>query len=149
MLVAALSVSSQQTGYYNGTDGKEGDELKTALHDIINDHVPYSYFSANQESSEVISTDSCVIVIICHRKEVTPILLNHHFNNTGGAVSSGKIKSFLLNLSLLACFVNLVLHNAMPESTNIFVMYGGFGVAALLLFRSIPYLYTSWSSRSR
>ena len=75
--------------------------------------------------------------------------LNHHFNNTGGAVSSGKIKSFLLNLSLLACFVNLVLHNAMPESTNIFVMYGGFGVAALLLFRSIPYLYTSWSSRSR
>jgi phosphatidylglycerophosphate synthase len=75
--------------------------------------------------------------------------LNHHFNNTGGAVSSGKIKSFLLNLSLLACFVNLVLHNAMPESTNIFVMYGGFVVAALLLFRSIPYLYTSWSSRSR
>ncbi|MFK5855700.1 MAG: endonuclease [Bacteroidota bacterium] len=45
MLVAVLSVSSQQTGYYNGTEGKNGDELKTALHDIIKGHVPYTYFS--------------------------------------------------------------------------------------------------------
>jgi endonuclease I len=45
MLIAALTVSSQQTGYYNGTDGKDGDELKTALHDIIKGHVPYTYFS--------------------------------------------------------------------------------------------------------
>lgn len=75
--------------------------------------------------------------------------LNHHFKNSGGAVSSGKTKSFLLNLSLLACFVNLVLHNAMPESTNIFVKYGGFFVAALLILRAIPYLYTSWASRSK
>ncbi len=45
LLVAALTVSSQQTGYYNGTDGKDGDQLKTALHDIIKDHVPYTYFS--------------------------------------------------------------------------------------------------------
>jgi len=41
--------------------------------------------------------------------------LNHHFKNSGGAVSSGKTKSFLLNLSLLACFVNLVLYKAMPD----------------------------------
>ena len=75
--------------------------------------------------------------------------LNHHFKNSGGAVSSGKTKSFLLNLSLLACFVNLVLHNAIPDSTNLFVMYGGFFTAALLVLRAIPYLYTSWSSRSR
>ncbi len=45
MLIAALTVNSQQTGYYNGTDGKQGDELKTALHNIIKDHVSYSYFS--------------------------------------------------------------------------------------------------------
>ncbi len=45
ILVVALNVNSQQTGYYNGTDGKEGDELKTALHDIIKGHVPYTYFS--------------------------------------------------------------------------------------------------------
>ncbi|NIA02682.1 MAG: hypothetical protein GWO88_00490 [Planctomycetia bacterium] len=75
--------------------------------------------------------------------------LNHHFKNSGGAVSSGKTKSFLLNLSLLACFINLVLHDAMPDSTNIFVMYGGFFVAALLVLRAIPYLYTSWASRSK
>lgn len=36
----------QQTGYYNGTSGKEGDELKTALHDIIKDHTPYSYYTS-------------------------------------------------------------------------------------------------------
>ena len=75
--------------------------------------------------------------------------LNHHFKNSGGAVSSGKTKSFLLNLSLLACFVNIVLHNAMPESTNIFIKYGGFFVAALLILRALPYLYVSWSSRSK
>jgi CDP-diacylglycerol--glycerol-3-phosphate 3-phosphatidyltransferase len=75
--------------------------------------------------------------------------LKHHFDNSGGAVSSGKTKSFLLNLSLLACFVNIVLHDAMPDSTNIFVMYGGFFVAALFVLRSMPYLYHSWASRSK
>ncbi len=75
--------------------------------------------------------------------------LNHHFKNRGGAVSSGKTKSFLLNLSLLACFVNLVMHNAMPDSTNILVLYGGYFVAALLVLRAIPYLYTSWASRTK
>ena len=75
--------------------------------------------------------------------------LNNHFKIGGGAVSSGKIKSFLLNLALLACFANIILHNAMPQSTNIFVMFGGFIVAALLVLRAIPYLYTSWASRSR
>ena len=46
LLVATLTVSSQQTGYYNGTEGKDGDQLKTALHDIIKGHVPYTYRSA-------------------------------------------------------------------------------------------------------
>ena len=45
ILVITLNVSSQQTGYYNGTDGKSGDELKAALHNIIKGHIPYSYFS--------------------------------------------------------------------------------------------------------
>jgi CDP-diacylglycerol--glycerol-3-phosphate 3-phosphatidyltransferase len=75
--------------------------------------------------------------------------LKHHFDNSGGAVSSGKTKSFLLNLSLLACFVNIVLHEAMPYSTNKFVMYGGFFVAALLVLRSMPFLYNSWASRTK
>ena len=75
--------------------------------------------------------------------------LKHHFKNSGGAVSSGKTKSFLLNMSLLACFVNIVLHEAMPYSTNKLVMYGGFAIAALLILRSVPYLYTSWASRTK
>jgi len=34
----------QQTGYYNGTSAKDGDELKAALHNIIKGHTPYSYY---------------------------------------------------------------------------------------------------------
>ncbi|RLA41641.1 MAG: hypothetical protein DRR42_24425 [Gammaproteobacteria bacterium] len=95
-----------------------------------------------------------VFLLICGLLLISILLydiwsLNHHFKNSGGAVSSGKTKSFLLNLSLLACFVNIVLHNALPDSTNIFVKYGGFFVAALLILRAIPYLYTSWASRSK
>ena len=95
-----------------------------------------------------------VFLLVCGSLLISILLydiwsLNHHFKNSGGAVSSGKTKSFLLNLSLLACFVNIVLHNALPESTNIFVKYGGFFVAALLILRAIPYLFTSWSSRSK
>ena len=36
----------QQTGYYNGTSGKDGDELKAALNDIIQGHIPYSYYTS-------------------------------------------------------------------------------------------------------
>ena len=36
----------QQTGYYNGTSGKDGDELKAALNDIIKGHIPYSYYTS-------------------------------------------------------------------------------------------------------
>ncbi len=36
-------VSAQQTGYYNGTDGKNGEELKTALNNIIQNHTQYKY----------------------------------------------------------------------------------------------------------
>ena len=45
-LLAVLSVNGQQTGYYNGTDGKDGETLKTALHDIIKGHTPYSYYAS-------------------------------------------------------------------------------------------------------
>ena len=49
LLVALFAISllpAQQTGYYNGVDGKEGDELKAALHDIIKGHTSYSYYSS-------------------------------------------------------------------------------------------------------
>lgn len=37
---------AQPTGYYNGTEGLSGDELKTALHEVIDDHLQFSYFAA-------------------------------------------------------------------------------------------------------
>lgn len=39
---------SQSVGYYNGTDGKTGTELKTALNNIIRNHVDYSYYFAKE-----------------------------------------------------------------------------------------------------
>ncbi|MDD2562646.1 MAG: endonuclease [Salinivirgaceae bacterium] len=38
-----LSMNAQPVGDYNGTEGKTGDELKAALHNIIKDHVAMDY----------------------------------------------------------------------------------------------------------
>ncbi len=35
--------SAQREDYYDGTEGLTGNELREALHDIINDHMEYSY----------------------------------------------------------------------------------------------------------
>jgi endonuclease I len=43
-ILAAVLSFGQQTGYYNGTSGKDGDDLKTALYDIIKGHTAYSYY---------------------------------------------------------------------------------------------------------
>ena len=44
LLIAVRSVSGQvPAGYYDEAIGKTGDELKAALHEIIDDHVEYSY----------------------------------------------------------------------------------------------------------
>jgi endonuclease I len=47
LLFSAMAFS-QQTGYYNGTEGKSGDELKAALNGIISGHTPYSYFFSKE-----------------------------------------------------------------------------------------------------
>ena len=47
-LLIASTMLAQQTGYYNGTDGKDGEELKAALNDIISGHTPYSYYFAKE-----------------------------------------------------------------------------------------------------
>jgi endonuclease I len=41
-------VSAQPTGYYNGTENKQGQELKSALNDIISGHTVYSYFYSKE-----------------------------------------------------------------------------------------------------
>ena len=52
ILVLSLLLTSllmaQQTGYYNGTEGKDGEELKAALNDIIQDHTSFSYFFSKE-----------------------------------------------------------------------------------------------------
>ena len=45
-MLTVFGIKAQQTGYYNGTSGKEGDELKASLHQIIKDHTVYSYHSS-------------------------------------------------------------------------------------------------------
>lgn len=36
----------QEAGFYNGTEGKSGDDLKSVLHETINGHVDFSYSDA-------------------------------------------------------------------------------------------------------
>lgn len=36
-------IKAQPTGYYNGTEGLDGEELKSALHNIIKSHTEFSY----------------------------------------------------------------------------------------------------------
>lgn len=51
LIIALLIVSfagAQPTGYYNGTENKQGEELKAALNDIISGHTVYSYFYSKE-----------------------------------------------------------------------------------------------------
>ncbi|MFW6290615.1 MAG: endonuclease, partial [Mariniphaga sp.] len=43
LLLSQLAIS-QPWGYYNGTENLTGEQLKSALHEIINDHVDFSYY---------------------------------------------------------------------------------------------------------
>lgn len=46
MMAVSFLSQAQSPGYYNGTDGKTGNELKLALHNIIKDHINFSYSDA-------------------------------------------------------------------------------------------------------
>ena len=41
-------------GYYNSAEGLQGDELKAALHDIIDDHTEYPYTSSNTDVWDIL-----------------------------------------------------------------------------------------------
>ncbi|MDA3894324.1 MAG: endonuclease, partial [Salinivirgaceae bacterium] len=47
LLGFSTMVMAQPAGYYNGTEGKTGDELKEALNTIISDHMEWAYFYAS------------------------------------------------------------------------------------------------------
>jgi endonuclease I len=42
-LISGIVAIGQPTGYYNSTEGKDGEQLKAALNDIISGHTVYSY----------------------------------------------------------------------------------------------------------
>ncbi len=48
LFIAFSTLSAQQTGYYNGVEGKQGEELKAQLNDIISGHTVYSYFFSKE-----------------------------------------------------------------------------------------------------
>lgn len=47
LVLLAFQLSAQPSGYYNGTEGKTGDELKAALNNIISDHMEWAYYFAS------------------------------------------------------------------------------------------------------
>jgi endonuclease I len=47
LLTASVVAFAQPAGYYNGTEGKTGTELKSALNDIISGHMEWAYFFAD------------------------------------------------------------------------------------------------------
>ncbi len=57
--------NAQPLGYYNGIDGKSGDELKEALHELINGHVDFSYyyskFIINYSDSDPENPDNVIL----------------------------------------------------------------------------------------
>jgi len=46
ILFGTFLVSGQATGYYNGTEGLNGEELQKSLHQIIDGHQTFSYYSS-------------------------------------------------------------------------------------------------------
>ncbi|MBU1369801.1 MAG: endonuclease [Bacteroidetes bacterium] len=44
----SIGAFAQQTGYYNGVEGKDGEQLKAQLNDIISGHTVYSYFFSKE-----------------------------------------------------------------------------------------------------
>jgi endonuclease I len=45
--ILSITLIAQPPGYYNGTEGKTGSELKDALNDIISGHMEWAYFYAD------------------------------------------------------------------------------------------------------
>jgi len=49
LVISVLLCADIPEGYYDGTDGLNGEELKAALHNIIDDHVEYPYSSGGTD----------------------------------------------------------------------------------------------------
>lgn len=72
LVLFATAGFSQPVGYYNGTEGKKGDELKAALHQIIKGHTDFTYsYSKNifKYVDEDVTTPNNVILLYTQRSE--------------------------------------------------------------------------------
>ena len=72
LILLALSFhgAAQQTGYYNGADGTSGEELKTALYNVIKGHTSYEYYSSStvfEESDQDPNNPENVILVYTGR----------------------------------------------------------------------------------
>ncbi len=65
LLFFGLIASAQPVGYYNGTSGLKGEELKTKLNEIIDDHIDFSYSQAkyliNYTDSDPANEDNVIL----------------------------------------------------------------------------------------
>ena len=73
LLLNSFSAFAQpQTAYYDGTEGKDGAELKSTIHNIIDNHVLYSYtdvWSILQQSDEDPANSDNVILVYTGRSQ--------------------------------------------------------------------------------
>jgi endonuclease I len=53
-LVAFISYGQIPDGYYDRTDGLQGEELKEALYQIIKDHIDYPYTSSSTDTWDIL-----------------------------------------------------------------------------------------------
>lgn len=64
--LAGSAFGQPATGYYEGTDGLESEELKAALNDIISGHIAYSYFNSKyvlaQSDADPSNPDNVIMV---------------------------------------------------------------------------------------
>jgi endonuclease I len=66
LALAGITIGQPATGYYEGTDGLEGEELKAALNGIISGHIVYSYFNSKyvleQSDADPNNPDNVIMV---------------------------------------------------------------------------------------
>ena len=53
-MISSLFYSQIPNGYYNGMDTLEGNPLKVALHDIINEHTEFPYTSTSTDVWDIL-----------------------------------------------------------------------------------------------
>jgi hypothetical protein len=49
-----LSMAQIPSGYYNSSEGLAGEQLKTALHNIIKDHIEFPYTSSSTDTWDIL-----------------------------------------------------------------------------------------------